>query len=132
LLCCGCASFNRDWKRAAQQPTTPDSVAGRWEGMWISDVNGHNGRLRCLLTQEDAGEYRARFRATYWKVFRFTYAVPLEFHAHDTGWEFNGEANLGWLAGGAYYYEGRATLTNLHATYKSKHDHGRFEMRRPE
>jgi hypothetical protein len=132
VLLCGCSTFNRDWRQAAHQPAAPDSIEGRWEGSWISDVNGHNGQLRCLLTHEEASRYRARFRATYWKVFRFTYAVPLEFHAHDTGWEFNGEANLGWLAGGVYYYEGRATLTNLHATYKSKHDHGRFEMRRPE
>ena len=132
LLLCGCSSFNRDWRKAAHQPGGPDSIEGRWEGSWISDVNGHNGKLRCLLTHEEDSRYRARFRATYWKVFRFSYAVPLEFHAHDTGWEFNGESNLGKLAGGVYYYEGRASLTNLHSTYRSKHDHGRFELRRPE
>lgn len=132
LLLCGCSSFNRDWRQAAHPPVAPDSIEGRWEGSWISDVNGHNGKLRCLLTHEEGGRYRARFRATYWKVLRFSYAVPLAFHQHDTGWEFNGEANLGKLAGGDYYYEGRASLTNLHSTYRSKHDRGRFELRRPE
>lgn len=130
LLVCGCSSFNHDWRKAT--PVAPDSIEGRWEGSWISDVNGHHGKLRCLLTREEDSRYRARFRATYWKVFRFSYAVPLEFHPHDTGWELNGEANLGKLAGGVYYYEGRASLTNLYSTYRSKYDHGRFELRRPE
>lgn len=132
LLLCGCSSFNRDWRKVAHQPIPPDSIEGRWEGSWISDVNGHNGKLRCLLTHQEDSRYRARFWATYWKVFRFTYAVPLEFHPHDAGWELNGAANLGKLAGGVYYYEGRASLTNLHSTYRSKYDHGRFELRRPE
>jgi len=132
LLLCGCSSFNRDWRKAEHQPVALDSIEGRWEGSWISDVNGHNGKLRCLLTREEDSRYRARFRATYWKVLRFSYAVPLEFHPHDLGWELNGEANLGKLAGGVYYYEGRASLTNLHSTYRSKYDHGRFELRRPE
>jgi hypothetical protein len=131
LLLCGCSSFNRDWRKAAHQSVAPDSIEGRWEGSWISDVNGHNGKLRCLLIPEEAGRYRARFRATYAKVLRFSYTVPLTFHEHDTGWEFNGEADLGKL-GGAYYCEGRASLTNLFSTYRSKYDHGRFELRRPE
>ena len=132
VLACGCSSFNRDWRKAAHQAVPVGSIEGRWEGSWISDVNSHHGKLRCLMTHEEGDRYRARFWATYWKVFRFTYAVPLEFQAHDIGWEFNGEANLGRLAGGVYYYEGRATLTNLHSTYRSKYDHGRFELRRPE
>lgn len=132
LLLCGCSSFNRDWRKAANHSVPPDSIEGRWEGSWISDVNGHNGKLRCLLTHEEDSRYRARFRATYWKVLRFSYAVPLEFHQQDTGWEFNGEADLGKLAGGVYHYEGRASVTNLHSTYRSKYDHGRFELRRPE
>ena len=52
-------------------------------------------------------------------------------HPHDIEWEFDGEANLGTMAGGSYYYEGRATTTNLVSTYRSKYDHGRFEMQRP-
>jgi hypothetical protein len=109
-----------------------ESVAGRWEGRWISDVNGHNGKLRCLLTQQEGNVYNARFRATYWKILRFSYTVPLAFEPHDNGWEFNGEANLGKLAGGVYFYEGRASQTNLFSTYRSKYDHGRFELTRPE
>ena len=131
VLLCGCSTFNRDWKRAAQQPATPASIEGLWEGKWLSDVNGHTGRLRCLLSRESDSRYQARFRATYWKVFRFSYTVPLQFEQRDA-WHFTGEENLGKLAGGVYRYEGHATPTNFFSTYHSKYDHGTFQMRRPE
>ena len=132
LLLCGCSTFNRDWRYAATQPAAPTSVAGRWEGRWLSGANGHQGKLRCLMTRESDECYQARFRATYGGVFRFSYSVPLTLRAHDCGWEVNGEANLGKLAGGTYYYEGRITPTNFPSTYRSKYDHGSFELHRPE
>ena len=132
LLLCGCSTFNRDWKEAARQPLAPDSIEGRWEGKWLSDANGHTGKLRCLLSRESDSRYSARFRATYWKVFRFSYTVPLRFEQRDGLWQFTGEENLGKLAGGVYHYEGRVALTNFSATYRSQYDHGTFQMRRPE
>ena len=57
--------------------------------------------------------------------------MPLELQPHDVGWELNGEANLGKLAGGAYYYEGRISPTNFVALYRSPADHGVFELHRP-
>jgi hypothetical protein len=132
LLACGCSTFNRDWKKAAQQPTSPGSIEGRWEGKWVSEVNGHAGKLRCLLSWKGDEHCAARFRATYRKWFRFTYTVTLEVQPHYGGWEFSGEENLGKLAGGIYYYEGRASPTNFFSTYRSKYDHGTFEMHRPE
>ena len=83
------------------------------------------------MVRESDSRYQARFRATYANIFHFSYSVPLEVQPHDIGWEFDGEAALGKLAGGAYYYEGRATRTNLISTYKSKYDHGIFELQRP-
>lgn len=107
-------------------------MEGRWEGRWVSEVNGHHGKLRCLLWRGNQEWFEARFRATYGGIFRFSYAVPLTLQAHDAGWELSGEANLGKLAGGNYYYEGRIAPTNFIATYRSKYDHGRFELHRPE
>lgn len=132
VLTCGCSTFNRDWKKVAEQPPQPDSIEGRWEGKWLSDVNGHTGRLRCLLSPEGDSRYQARFRATYWKVFRFSYTVPLQFEQRDGLWHFTGEEDLGKLAGGIYSYEGRATPTDFFSTYRSKYDHGIFQMERPE
>lgn len=131
VLLCGCSSFNRAWRQAGKQPAAADSIEGRWEGRWLSDVNGHTGHLRCLLTRNADTHYTARFRATYWKIFRYSYEVNLWFEPREDGWRFRGEEDLGWLAGGVYNYEGQATSTHFHSTYRSKHDHGTFEMRRP-
>ena len=132
LLLCGCSSFNRAWRDAANPPASSASIAGRWEGRWLSQVNGHHGQLRCLMTPQSDERHLARFRATYGGILHFSYAVPLTLQLHDIGWEVNGEANLGRLAGGTYYYEGRITPTNFASTYRSKYDHGIFELRRPE
>ncbi len=132
LLLCGCSTFNRDWRSAAKNPAPANSVEGRWEGRWLSDANGHTGALRCLVTRVDEAHCRARFHAIYGKVLRFTYTVPLTIQSHVDGWEFDGEENLGKLAGGVYYYEGRANATNFSSTYRSTYDHGTFEMHRPE
>jgi hypothetical protein len=54
-----------------------------------------------------------------------------------THYEFSGDNNLGWLAGGNYHYEGSADVTGdrqtdlFTCTYKSSADHGRFNMTRP-
>lgn len=128
---CGCSSFNHAWRQASSERRPENSIEGRWEGRWISDVNGHQGALRCLMTHETNLVYRARFRATYGGVLHFGYTARWEIQPHDMGWEFNGEADLGKFAGGSYYYEGRATTTNLVSTYRSKYDHGRFELERP-
>jgi hypothetical protein len=131
LLLCGGCSFNRAWNKAGQTPGPPDSIEGRWDGRWLSDVNGHTGRLRCLLTRKNDTTYTARFRATYWKIFRYSYGVDLLFEARDGGWQFRGDEDLGWLAGGAYHYAGQVTPTNFQAIYRSKYDHGTFELSRP-
>lgn len=131
LLLCGCSTFNRDWRNAAKNSAPANSVEGRWEGRWLSDANGHSGALRCLVTRVDEAHCRARFHAVYGNVLHFTYTVPLAIQSHFDGWEFDGEENLGKLAGGVYYYEGRANSTNFFSTYRSTYDHGTFEMHRP-
>jgi len=131
LLLCGCSSFNRLWKQAGSIPTPPDSIEGCWEGHWLSAANGHSGKLRCLVTQPADGPYEARFHATYLKVLKFSYTVPLAVTRSNEVWHLRGEADLGSMAGGIYHYEGTTTTTNYHSTYRSKYDHGDFEMTRP-
>ncbi len=131
LLGNGCSSFNRDWKSAAGQPAA-NSIAGRWEGKWLSDVNHHTGTLRCVLKREDDAKYRASFRATYWKTFRASYHVEFTGEMREGVWHFKGDENLGWFAGGIYHYAGQVTPTNFFSTYHCKYDHGTFELRRPE
>jgi hypothetical protein len=94
-------------------------------------VNGHTDSLRCVITQEEPGTYRARFHAKYQKVFTFGYTVLLKTEPEDRAIRFQGEANLGWLAGGVYKYQGHADATNFFSTYSCKYDHGTFRMSRP-
>ena len=84
-----------------------------------------------MLTRSSDTNYTAHFWATYWKVFRYSYKVDLDFEQRDGVWHFRGDENLGWLAGGVYRYTGTVSSTNFHSCYESKYDHGTFEMDRP-
>ena len=132
LVAGGCSSFERDFKaaRAAVQPS--ESVAGAWEGTWHSD-NGHGcGRLRCLLTPQSDGAYQARFKATFWGIFKASYTVTLRGAGQDgRTLLLAGQEDLGWLVGGKYSYRGRVTPSDFACTYDSKYDHGTFTMMRP-
>jgi len=127
----GCSSFNHDWEAALQKPVPRSELQGPWQGMSHSDANGHKGKLRCIITKKENGAYRARFHARYGKVLGFSYAVILRAQPVTDGFIFNGQANLGFLAGGVYYYDGHADETNLFSNYSCKYDHGTFEMKRP-
>jgi hypothetical protein len=130
LLEGGCCSFDRAWRKAAEVPSNANELTGRWEGVWLSDVNAHTGKLRCILTKADDGRYRARFHAKYQKILSFGYTVMLNAERDAQGFKFHGDADLGWLAGGVYTYEGRAGATNFFSTYNCKYDHGTFQMSR--
>jgi len=128
----GCSSFGREWRATARQPAPVADISGRWEGVWVSEVSGHRGRLRAILTPETNQVWRARFHARYAGLLTFGYTVRLHTTAVADGEvRFEGEADLGKLAGGVYTYAGRANTTNFFATYQSRDDHGRFELRRP-
>lgn len=133
LLCLvsGCSTFNYEWRREAKRPIPTDSITGRWDGRWISTANGHNDRLQCLITRENEGVYRARFRATYETLLHFSYTVMLDAKPSTNGVVFHGSADLGKLAGGLYTYDGYANPTNFFSTYRAKSDRGTFEMSRP-
>ena len=132
VLLTGCSSYNRKWRAALAQPIPTDSIAGPWEGHWISDVNGHKGRLRCIIIPGGDGLYDAQYHAKYRRILSFGYTVPLRAEeTENRTWKFSGEADLGKLAGGVYTYEGSATPSQFFSTYHSKYDHGKFELSRP-
>ncbi|HVK59802.1 MAG TPA: hypothetical protein VM735_13535 [Candidatus Kapabacteria bacterium] len=132
FLFTGCsATFNREYKAATAQPIPTTDISGPWEGNWLSDKNGHTGKLRAVFRQTGANEYDAYFHATFWKIFRASYRVPLKADEKGGRVSLSGEQNLGRLSGGVYTYEGEATPATFFCTYKSKYDHGTFEMKRP-
>jgi len=80
----------------------------------------------------DDHTYEARFKATYWKIFRVGYDVALLVERKPDGsFRLSGENDLGWWGGGVYHYEGDVSSTNFAATYRSRYDHGTFQMQRP-
>ena len=132
LALTGCSTFNREWETALAQPHPTDDITGAWEGRWLSDKNGHNGRLRAVVKKNGPEEYDAHFHAVFWKIFRATYHVPLQVDEQDGLFVLSGKQDLGFFSGGAYTYDGEATPTRFFSTYNSKYDHGTFEMKRPE
>lgn len=130
LVLSGCSTFNRDWKAAATSPTPANSIEGRWEGKWLSDHNGHNGRLRALIKKLDNGQYETRFHAKYGYVFSFGMQANLDVKPAGGLWQFSGQEDLG-KPYGIYRYEGKASATNFFSTYKASFDHGTFQMTRP-
>jgi len=134
LLLAGCSTFERDWRAASQAPEQRDALVGRWQGTWRSEVNGHNDQLRAVVTPASNDVYSARFHAKYklgFLRFSFGHSVLLQARRANDAFQFEGGADLGWLAGGVYRYEGSATATNFTSTYRSKYDHGTFKMTRP-
>jgi hypothetical protein len=124
---------------AATAPAT-DPLAGRWQGRWVSQVNGHSGGLRAIITYAPQTvtadqHYTAEFDASYMGILRFGYGMSLVTKsARDPAGgpvSFHGEEDLGSMAGGVYRYNGTTDGTTFNATYESKDDKGRFEMTRP-
>lgn len=136
VLLAGCSRFEKDWRAAAvPSQTKSTSPAGRWQGTWKSDVNGHTDELRCLISSGKGDSFTARFHARYRRgLFRFSfqYSVPLHVERTSAGWKFSGDADLGWLAGGVYRYSGSVSNEQFHSTYDSRYDRGVFDMRRVE
>jgi hypothetical protein len=127
----GCSSFHSDWKQRAALTPAPDSLEGRWQGTWLSDVNGHTGKLRCIVTKIEGDQYQFKYWATFWKIFRASYTVYFDAKKNGATYQLTGTSDLGWLGGGTYAYQGTVSGTNFTATYKSKADHGIFKMARP-
>lgn len=131
LVLSGCSTFNRDWKAAAANPNPVNSIEGRWEGKWLSDHNGHSGKLRALIHKLDNGQYETRFHAKYGGILSFGMQVNLDVKPAGGLWQFSGAEDLG-KSHGVYRYEGKASATDFFSTYKASFDHGTFQMTRPQ
>ncbi|MEM9481304.1 MAG: hypothetical protein AAGA58_16765 [Verrucomicrobiota bacterium] len=114
--------------------TPPNGIEGAWEGTWLSNMNGHNGKLRGVVTKKSDTEYEFLYWASWGKIFSGSFpAVHTVVPAEDgDGFTLSGTEDLGAL-GGVYTFEGSIDEEKYEATYKSsRKDHGVFEMTRPE
>ena len=130
-LCSGCGlTFHRDWVAAKNAPVSDDPLAGLWEGTWASDADGHNGKLRAIITKCPDGHYHARYCATFALVIPFAYETTHSATRRDGVTYFSGEQDLGMLAGGLYRYNGHADGHNFIADFHADNDYGVFRMQR--
>ena len=131
----GCSSFEKRWREAvAKAPTHP--VLGPWEGSWRSDVNGHAGRLRLIVSADAASATGDRADFTYrasWSALQGTFETkqPLTFQRNG-GWTSEGDWELPAWAGGLYRYRMEGSRDAVQATFRARRDYGTFSFRRPE
>jgi HEAT repeat protein len=123
------SDFKRRWNEDAPLPSAANGLQGRWQGEWISEVNGHRGALRCMLARGEAGDYKAAFHAVYARILRVCYTVPLHGQWSEGKLKLEGGADLGPLAGGIYNYKGDANEMEFVCVYHCKYDHGTFRMK---
>lgn len=129
LLCnVSCTTFSRKWDQAGAVAPQNEHPFGRWKGSWTSDVNGHTGELRCILTQQEGEGVEADFHARFWKFFSWRYTLPLEIADGEEGFQLQGSSNLGWLFGGQYTCEGLINGMTFRADYTNRYDHGVMVM----
>jgi hypothetical protein len=129
-LTANCSEFKEGWQAAAVRQSS--GVGGCWQGEWVSAATGHRGPLRCVVDPIAPHQWRMAFRAEYGKIFRACYSTEFTVHQGQEAerWTFSGGSDLGILAGGAYEYQGWATLQELICSYKSSKDHGEFRLRK--
>ena len=126
----GCSLFNRQWNALESASLDQGSAAGqRWEGIWRSDVNGHEGKLRCIVLPQEADASLFRFSATWGPGIVSDYDIQMVTQPDgEAGQAFEGEMDLGWLMG-RYSCKGRITGDEFRARYESEQDRGIFEMK---
>lgn len=141
LLFSNCSTgFNREWQRSLVdgKDRAGKDITGIWQGTWRSEVNGHSGKLRCIVSREHAApgacekdSYRFHYQASFMKLLSATYAVKHHVVETKEGFSFTGEQSIPGIGGGLYHYQGKGTPAQLKATYRSKFDEGAFELKRP-
>lgn len=132
LMVCfaGCA-FERQWQSARQFNSLEYELAGCWEGTWQSQVNHRQGSIRAIITRQGQNCYHAHFRTSCVSVIPVEFEMPLYVSDEGAVYSFEGEQDLGRLAGGVFVCSGRASGCELSAEYLSdRGDSGRLTLTR--
>lgn len=127
LSSCG-SEFRSAWKDS----TTTDGVNGKWEGTWLSMVNGHHGKLRCVVDSPSISQDVPFFYHATWKsILSGSYkAIHHVEKKKDDTYVFKGDHQMPDWAGGKYHYEGTIKGDEFNACYECEIDRGTFTMKR--
>ncbi len=108
----------------------PD-LSGHWKGHWESCSSGHKGPLQATFCKVDETHYRVHFRGRFLKIVPFRYTVTLMVNGQQGEKVIlDGESHL--FLFGTFSYHAEATDKEFCATYCSRRDQGKFEMKRCE
>lgn len=127
----GCLTYHTSWKKQPPAPE-PDPIEGRWKGTWLSNHNGHKGKLRAVATHIEDDQYRFQFGATYMLFLTASYDVQFTITEENGQYTLTGEQELPGYMGGLYNYEGSIQDGDFTSSYRSKLDHGTFQMTKVE
>jgi len=142
LSSCTNPGFNSAYRQSVADYKAADSkpkISGPWEGYWLSDVNGHTGKLRALAKPAAptvpidgaGGRYTFRYHATWAKVLSGGYTSPHEVRGDgEGGYVVEAEKDIALL--GVYKSEGTIKGDKFESTYRSDGDHGVYVLQRPE
>jgi hypothetical protein len=129
LVClpsCGTA-FRKAWNHAPAS----QGVEGKWEGTWLSAVNGHTGTLKCVVSAPTGkGDHEFFYRATWKKILSGSYKAVHHVEKKGGSHVFKGDHQMPDWAGGKYHYEGTVKGDEFSACYESAMDRGSYMMRR--
>jgi len=137
-ILCSCASpkFEREWNRSVaeyktQRTSTP---TGPWNGKWLTKTNGHEGALRCIVTEVEnqPGKLQFWYHATWAEVFSAPFKVKYDIEEKSRShFKIEGTENLGVF--GTFNHDATITASSFTAKYSNKKGAvGRFKMDRPD
>lgn len=126
LTLCSCgAGFRKEWNQAKAD----GGINGRWSGAWKSDVNGHQGFLRCVVKNGPSENTKIFvYRAGWMKILATTVKTEKAVKKTADGWIFSGRKDLGTF--GDFTSAGSIKGDDFSATYQSSLDNGTFTMKR--
>jgi hypothetical protein len=131
LILAGCASpkFASDWRHALKTP--PTGIEGAWEGTWLSENTGHQGKLRCLVSSQPHMPHTFNFQywASWATVLSGSFEVSYFVKPDGDTYSVTGESDLGPF--GVFSHQGHISKDHFQATFRSGEDQGVFEMTRP-
>lgn len=131
LSSCAGSRFEREWNSDRRE--SAQGLTGSWEGKWLSESTGHEGKLRCIVKSVNGwqNDYAFQYEATWGKFLRGIFTIQCK--AEHTGprqWKVNGSKDLGKLLGGEFSHHAEITPLAIHAQYHSRLDHGVMDLRR--
>ncbi|MGI9494812.1 MAG: hypothetical protein ACR2NK_02055 [Mariniblastus sp.] len=104
-------------------------LSGTWNGNWKSCKSGHHGRLNAHFCRLDETHVQAKFTGSFAKVIPFRYRPVLTI-AHEEPGLMILEGNKKLPLVGNFYYSAIVSEAGFSATYRSRRDHGVWQMSR--